>query len=459
MKNRLLKFIVYGGMFFISQSSFGATTLTSGQAISSSVSKGNWKYYIINSSGYTDVNVSMTGLSSDVDLYVRKGAQPSLESYDCRPWTGGKSSENCNLSLTTSNDIYVAIHGYTKGNFSIKATLSGANTSGLSIPSGFSEMISKTGVKVYKKNYSGGQPDYVQVVDLSTGAKIKLMTGDITSSGTGHGLYNGDNAMMKRQTLKSAWDDFIFNENDAVCITNGQFFANVKKGKPTNLSFPTKIDGFLMDGNAPQYTGKKLIFKIHNGHAEINNFSEDIRVLSNNSLVGLTEDADKGINTRKARTFIGVLDNDNNGKNEIVLIFNSQFSTQPEAATILKDFGASKVVMFDGGGSTQLICNSNSLISSSRGIPQTIGVISGSSENSEAEQWIDKCINKFPSYFGNKMGSSYSCNSNYLCQNTSGPLIGQIKIHQTLIGSKFKYYWNSNNGWYEKNLSICEYYI
>ena len=44
---------------------------------------------------------------------------------------------------------------------------------------------------------------------------------------------------------------------------------------------------------------------------------------------------------------------------------------------MLRDFGADKVMMLDGGGSTQLICNHSVYVPSVRAIPQAIAVVAG----------------------------------------------------------------------------------
>lgn len=56
----------------------------------------------------TSLSAVMTG-SGDADLYVRKGGQPNLSTYDCRPYKNG-SSEQC--TITGPGDVYVAVHGY-----------------------------------------------------------------------------------------------------------------------------------------------------------------------------------------------------------------------------------------------------------------------------------------------------------------------------------------------------------
>jgi exopolysaccharide biosynthesis protein len=64
-----------------------------------------------------------------------------------------------------------------------------------------------------------------------------------------------------------------------------------------------------------------------------------------------------------------------------IFILTSPGKTQGDAAKILKAFGAEKVMMLDGGGSTQLIIKGIDFVSSSdptpRTIPQAIGVFEG----------------------------------------------------------------------------------
>ncbi|MCL2925535.1 MAG: phosphodiester glycosidase family protein, partial [Trichodesmium sp. MAG_R04] len=61
---------------------------------------------------------------------------------------------------------------------------------------------------------------------------------------------------------------------------------------------------------------------------------------------------------------------------ETILIFTSKQATQPHATNVLKSFGATQVIMLDGGGSTQLTCQGNNYINSPRTIPQMITISS-----------------------------------------------------------------------------------
>jgi hypothetical protein len=89
-------------------------------------------------------------------------------------------------------------------------------------------------------------------------------------------------------------------------------------------------------------------------------------------LAGLSEDANKGPLNYVGRTFAGVHDANGDGVNETVLFFCSLYAQQPGAASVLREFGASDVIMFDGGGSSQLIVNGTSLVSSTRTIPHAL---------------------------------------------------------------------------------------
>ena len=94
-----------------------------------------------------------------------------------------------------------------------------------------------------------------------------------------------------------------------------------------------------------------------------------------NIIAGLAEDAPKSPNKYVGRTFVGIKDKDGDLQFETVLIFNTLTARQVDAAEALRSLGAEKVMMLDGGGSTQLICQNVSYIESERLIPQAIGVL------------------------------------------------------------------------------------
>jgi len=60
--------------------------------------------------GATDINFTMSGGTGDADLYVKFGAAPTDDVYDCRPWANG-NSESCTGS-DTDGTYYVRVKAY-----------------------------------------------------------------------------------------------------------------------------------------------------------------------------------------------------------------------------------------------------------------------------------------------------------------------------------------------------------
>jgi hypothetical protein len=84
---------------------------------SGTLARGAWKHYgPFNVASGKTLTATLTG-DGDADLYVRKGAAPTLTAYDCRPYAGG-SSEQC--SVVGPGAVYVAVNGYAaSSNFQI----------------------------------------------------------------------------------------------------------------------------------------------------------------------------------------------------------------------------------------------------------------------------------------------------------------------------------------------------
>lgn len=243
-------------------------------------------------------------------------------------------------------------------------------------PPGFHLVNSTYGVALYQKDYPNGTPDYVQVVDLSEGASIELMHGEIEGAGEGRGVFGGVNPKMAYRTLQSYWNSFSAENPEAFCVTNGQFFYMPET--PTKLSLPLKKDGTMVTEGyaANEFSGQTLMLEIWPDRADIRPLSKEALYSSDapNIIGGLTEEAPKRVKRFVPRTFVGVDDRDGNGQFETLLIFNTRSARQADAADVLQSFGSDKVMMLDGGGSTQLICQGDPVIYSERWIPQAIGV-------------------------------------------------------------------------------------
>jgi len=166
-----------------------ASVLTSGISKNDYVSKESWNFYKINaSSSYSQVKVEMTNLSNDVDLYVRKGSKPSINSYDCRPYSGGTTSETCTEDNSGSNLWHIGVQGFKSGNYTIKATLSGVNNSGdniITLSSGVSKSgsVSKKAWKYYKISASSAHSQVkVEMTNLSNDVDLYVRKGSKPST-------------------------------------------------------------------------------------------------------------------------------------------------------------------------------------------------------------------------------------------------------------------------------------
>jgi len=247
------------------------------------------------------------------------------------------------------------------------------------VPPDFSLVIAEPGTALYRKHYPNGRSDFVQVINLGQGAAIKLLHGKVVDAGTGQGVYGGNNPAFWRQTLREAWNEFALSQSNAFCITNGQFFS--AREDPTQFAFPLKKDGnIISDGyGLHAYPSQKLMLEIWRDESDIVPLSKEALYSSSalDIIAGLSEYASgRRPNIVTGRTFVGVADRNQDGKHEIILIFTSKRARKTEAATVLRRFGADKVMMLDGGGSTQLICKGVSYIRAARPIPQTIAVLS-----------------------------------------------------------------------------------
>ncbi|MGK7920800.1 MAG: phosphodiester glycosidase family protein [Trichodesmium sp.] len=241
---------------------------------------------------------------------------------------------------------------------------------------GFQIISNSPGTTLYQKNL-----DYVQVIDLSKSAKVSFIYGKITELGNQKGAYGGNDPQFERQTISQGWSNLYLENSSLFSITNGQFFRN-DENTSTELAFPVKSDGIIVsDGYAGEieFPDEKLMLEVWNNRALITKFQPNNFQLSTapNFIVGLQENADKGVEDKTGRTFIGVKDKDGDRLNETILIFTSKEATQLHATKVLKHFGATQVIMLDGGGSTQLISQGNIYIDSPRTIPQMIAIFSG----------------------------------------------------------------------------------
>jgi hypothetical protein len=93
-------------------------------SFSGNVAKSEWlhkgPYTVIEDA---EVQVEMSGDAGDADVYVRFGAEPTENDYDCRPYKP-HSNENCELTAGSDDtEIFVSVFGYEEAEFEVEVTI------------------------------------------------------------------------------------------------------------------------------------------------------------------------------------------------------------------------------------------------------------------------------------------------------------------------------------------------
>ncbi|MGA9751599.1 MAG: carboxypeptidase regulatory-like domain-containing protein, partial [Acidobacteriota bacterium] len=104
----------------------GDTPLTSGVGVSTgSIAQGAWKYYTIAvPSGATNLSITLTSLSADLDLYVNNSTtHPTTSSYYGRSWNSGTTSESLAYTSPTVATWCIGVYAYAAGSATVTATV------------------------------------------------------------------------------------------------------------------------------------------------------------------------------------------------------------------------------------------------------------------------------------------------------------------------------------------------
>jgi len=90
----------------------GGATGGSSSVTDISVARRAWKYYTIDiPAGMATLDFNMSGGSGDADMYIKRGAQPTSSSYDCRPYKSG-NNEDCSFNNPIADTWHIGIYGY-----------------------------------------------------------------------------------------------------------------------------------------------------------------------------------------------------------------------------------------------------------------------------------------------------------------------------------------------------------
>jgi hypothetical protein len=102
--------------------------------MTSASSQAGWRYYYVDlPAGSTNLVADLFGMTADLDLYVRRNAKPTLASWDCRPYTGGTTSEQCTFASPASGRWWIGVNNFDTGTmaYSVRATWTNPASAGL----------------------------------------------------------------------------------------------------------------------------------------------------------------------------------------------------------------------------------------------------------------------------------------------------------------------------------------
>ena len=156
----------------------GVTTLTNNQTVTglSGAINSFTNFKITVPAGQTQLKITMSGGTGDADLYVKRGAQPTLSVYDYRPFLTG-NNETVTVTNPVAGDWYISLNGYAAYS---GVSLNANYTGGAAQCTTYTGSLSGTGVSQYTPSTTG----YVSSV---SGTHTGKLTGPV--SGADFDLY------------------------------------------------------------------------------------------------------------------------------------------------------------------------------------------------------------------------------------------------------------------------------
>jgi hypothetical protein len=266
-----------------------------------------------------------------------------------------------------------------------------------SVPAGFTLELAGRGISVYlseevpeegaesEESNEGEETvepvlrmELVQIVNLASGARLAFHHGPIVGGGRGDGIYGGPNPDIQRQYVETVWES-VAAHPDSFCVSTGTFFLDMRDGSrvdPTVLSFPLKRDGLVISegDDGRRFRNARLMLQLWDNHAAIAPLSRQTFYSSSapDVITGLSHRAPLRSAAEVGRSWVGTADRDGDRLHETVYLYSGMAVTQRHVEEVLRAFGATNLLMLDGGGSTQLLCGGYGYILQSRPLPQTI---------------------------------------------------------------------------------------
>lgn len=458
----MLKNILCLFFLFISVSSF-AENLSTGEYINYSFDKlADYKY---------TVNLEVT--SGDCDLYGHHSGYPTLSNFHKSSQNGALASESFVFQSTVKSKYFLSIYAF--------------NTCSFSTPTYFSEKLNNTivsndsceardaGIDTIKDipclmnnkgwtlaadlmNYwfSGSGKNYM--VELENIKDISIELTEVISQ------YDKDASNLKIMT-PSRWTSLIDTLKTKKNGTGGMLFPDGGKFNFIEKEIPSENEGmksFQHEKDTMNWINEDIIgdFTLDAYGASIGRgslrFVTDGEVLIRNgrievhvSKVGLYLKDSYDFSTSQYLGFWGY----NypyvtfNPRHDGTYTDNGVFRSYNESLNKSSDFGDFRIY------TSMHIINADEY--KYIGKPSNPS-ISTTDTGKKIKLHIAKCLNKFHEYFGDRVGTLYSCNG-AVCQNTKGGELVKltlISIDNNLDGNEFKYLGGGYGG--SLKLSYCD---
>ncbi len=172
--------------------------LTNGVAVPVQGAQGSETYFTMQvPANASDLSFKINGGSGDADLYVRYGSQPTLQTYDCRPWLNG-NQETCNISNAKAGTYHIMIAGYNAYNTNVTGSYTASG--GGNVPNACNTSSPQTGGRLQDDKavcLSNQSTMWFSLADVSGATSIAISsgngTGDINLEYSNAGWPNGSN--------------------------------------------------------------------------------------------------------------------------------------------------------------------------------------------------------------------------------------------------------------------------
>ena len=98
--------------------------VSSGDSLVGEVVHLEMKYYKIHVKKGETLDVNLSEISGDPDLYIKAHSEPSIDDYDRESDNGMGLNEHGRLELSADTDVFIGVYGYTDGQYTLSVNLS-----------------------------------------------------------------------------------------------------------------------------------------------------------------------------------------------------------------------------------------------------------------------------------------------------------------------------------------------